>query len=90
MRKLVATLGACALVVGAPMLHAQDFITDEDILIKTPEGVTLSAFVARPRDESRKLPAALQFTIYADRSAMSKALVTSIVRRSPRARRARR
>ena len=56
------------------MLHAQDFITDEDILIKTPEGVTLSAFVARPRDESRKLPAALQFTIYADRSAMSKAL----------------
>ena len=56
------------------MLHAQDFITDEDVLIKTPEGVTLSAFVARPRDESRKLPAALQFTIYADRSAMSKAL----------------
>jgi putative CocE/NonD family hydrolase len=56
------------------MLHAQDFITDEDVLIKTPAGVTLSAFVARPRDESRKLPAALQFTIYADRSAMSKAL----------------
>ena len=34
----------------------------------------MSAFVALPRDAAGKLPAALQFTIYADRSAMSKAL----------------
>ena len=77
MRKLTATLAACALVLVAPVLRAQDFITDEDVLIKTPDGATLSAFVARPRDESRKLPAALQFTIYADRSAMSKALAAA-------------
>jgi len=48
-------------------------VTDEDILIKTPDGATISAFVVRPRGVSRKLPAALQFTIHAERAAVSRA-----------------
>lgn len=44
---------------------------------RTPDGATRSAFVVRPRDESRKLPAALQFTIYAERSAISRAIAVS-------------
>jgi uncharacterized protein len=73
--KLAAALAVWAVLV-APAVRAQDYITDEDVLIKTPHGATISAFVVRPRDESRKLPAALQFTIYADanRSALSKAI----------------
>jgi predicted acyl esterase len=47
-------------VFGAPV-RAQDYIVDEDVLIKTPDGATISAFVVRPKDESRKLPAAKYF-----------------------------
>jgi putative CocE/NonD family hydrolase len=65
--------GAVALLVAGAVL-AEDSVTDEDVLIETPGGVEISAFVARPKDESRKLPAALQFTIYADRSALPRAL----------------
>ena len=63
-------------VAAVVPVRAQDYIVDEDVLIKTPDGATLSAFVVRPKDESRKLPAALQFTIYADaeRSTISKAI----------------
>ena len=78
--RLVTTLGACAVFAAATAIpvRAQDSVTDEDVLIKTPDGATLSAFVVRPRDASRKLPAALQFTIYADRStALPKALAAA-------------
>lgn len=74
--RLVAALSLWAVIVaaaGSPV-RAQDYVVDEDVLIKTPDGATLSAFVVRPKDESRKLPAALQFTIYAERSAISKAI----------------
>jgi uncharacterized protein len=67
-------LAACVVLAAATAASAQDFITDENVLIKTPDGASISAFVARPRDESQKLPTALQFTIYAERAAMSKAL----------------
>ena len=63
----VSVLPLCA--VGTD----EDYITDENVLIKTPDGAQLSAFVVRPRDESRKLPAAMQFTIYADPAALQKA-----------------
>lgn len=74
--KLGIAVGALAVIVAtaAVSVRAQDSVTDEDVLIKTPDGATISAFVARPREASGKLPAALQFTIYADRSAMSKAV----------------
>ncbi len=78
--RLATTLGACAVFVAATAIpvRAQDSVTDEDVLIETPDGATISAFVVRPRDASRKLPAALQFTIYADRAtALPKALAAA-------------
>jgi uncharacterized protein len=76
--RLAAALSMWAAIVAAAVIpaRAQDYVVDEDVLIKTPDGATLSAFVVRPKDESRKLPAALQFTIYADaeRSTISKAI----------------
>jgi putative CocE/NonD family hydrolase len=78
--RLATTLGACAVLIAAAAIpvRAQDSVTDEDVLIETPDGATISAFVVRPRDASRKLPAALQFTIYADRStALPKALAAA-------------
>ncbi len=51
----------------------EDYISDENVLIKSGDAAQISAFVVRPRDETRKLPAALQFTIYADRSALKRA-----------------
>jgi putative CocE/NonD family hydrolase len=72
---VVAFVGWVVFVaVSVAPVQAQDSIADDDVLIRTPDGATISAFVARPRDASRKLPAALQFTIYADGAAMSKAL----------------
>jgi hypothetical protein len=38
----------------------------EDVLVKTPSGVTISTIVVRKRDETQKRPSALQFSIYAD------------------------
>ena len=49
-----------------PETLASRFIIEPDVLIKTKEGVTLSAVVVRPRNAEKKLPAAFQFTIYAD------------------------
>jgi uncharacterized protein len=74
--RFAAVLSLWAVLVAAAVtpVRAQDYVVDENVLIKTPDGATLSAFVVRPRDESRKLPAALQFTIYAEPSAISKAI----------------
>ena len=67
--KLAIALGAWASFLAANAYAADE----EDVLIRTPDGAQISAFVVRPKDASRKLPAALQFTIYADPSALSKA-----------------
>jgi uncharacterized protein len=79
--KLAAALAVwtALVVLHAAPVRAQDYVTDEDVLIKTADGATISAFVVRPRQMSGKLPAALLFTIYADaeRSALSKAIAAA-------------
>ena len=40
------------------------YIIEPDVLIKTRDGVTLSAVVVRPRTASKPLPTLLEFTIY--------------------------
>ncbi len=42
------------------------YITDWDVLIKTRDGANISAVIVRPRDDSKRLPALLEFTIYVD------------------------
>lgn len=42
------------------------YLIDEDVLILTPENVTLSAVVVRSRRAAGPLPAAMMFTIYTD------------------------
>jgi len=41
---------------------------DASVLIQTPEGVTLSATLVRPRNALEVLPTAMWFTIYSDRA----------------------
>jgi putative CocE/NonD family hydrolase len=45
---------------------ARRYIIEPDVLIKTPEGTTLSAVLVRPRAASKPLPTLLEFTIYVD------------------------
>jgi hypothetical protein len=73
---LAAALTACAMFFAAVTVpaRAQDYVVDEDVLIRTPDGATISAIVVRPKDDSRKLPTALQFTIYAERAVISRAI----------------
>ncbi len=40
------------------------YVVDPNVQIRTPDGVTLTAVVVRPRGASGKLPALLEFTIY--------------------------
>jgi len=51
-------------------LNAEDdsrrYVIEWDVLIETPDGASISAVVVRPKDDSRKLPALLEFTIYVD------------------------
>ena len=44
--------------------HARRYLIDEDVLIRTPDGATLSAIVVRPRLAAQRLPALLTFSIY--------------------------
>ena len=46
MTKLAIALGAWAVLTAAGAL-AQDSITDENVLIRTPDGAQISAFVVR-------------------------------------------
>lgn len=51
------------------LMHADDqrrYIIQDSVLIKTPEGITLSAMVVRKRTTSIPAPATLYFTIYTD------------------------
>ena len=45
---------------------ARRYVLQDDVLIKSPKGVTLSAVVARKRGVANPVPAILRFTIYAD------------------------
>ena len=53
-----------------PALVAQDearrYTVEQNVAVKTPDGATVCAVVVRPRDAKGRLPALLQFTIYAD------------------------
>ena len=40
------------------------YTTEQDVLIRTPGGASISAIVVRPRNAAGKLPALLEFTIY--------------------------
>lgn len=42
------------------------YIIEKDIPVKTPDGGTVCALVVRPGNQSARLPALLEFTIYAD------------------------
>ena len=57
----------------APLLVAEDdrrrYIIDRDIQLKTPDAATVCAMVVRQRSATRRLPALLNFTIYADSEA---------------------
>ncbi|MCK0068104.1 CocE/NonD family hydrolase [Kordiimonas laminariae] len=57
-----------AVIPASKPLQEEDidrrYITDRNVLIKTPEGITLSAVVVRPRGVAEPMPAALNFTIY--------------------------
>ena len=40
------------------------YTTEENVLIRTPDGASISALVVRPRNAPKVLPALLEFTIY--------------------------
>jgi putative CocE/NonD family hydrolase len=48
------------------------YVTDWDVLIKTPDGANISAVVVRPNTETKPLPALLEFTIYVDSHTFAK------------------
>jgi len=48
------------------------YVTDWDVLIKTPDGANISAVVVRPKDDSKPLPTLLEFTIYVDSRTFAK------------------
>lgn len=45
---------------------ARRYVTDRDVQVPTPDGATVCAIVVRVRAQTERLPALLQFTIYAD------------------------
>jgi uncharacterized protein len=51
-------------------LNAEDdsrrYDIEWDVLIETPDKASISAVVVRPKDDSKRLPALLEFTIYVD------------------------
>jgi uncharacterized protein len=55
--------------VVAPLVAEDDrrrYIIDKDIRVRMPDGGTVCAMVVRERSATRRLPALLNFTIYAD------------------------
>lgn len=55
--------------LAAPLIAEDDlrrYIIDRDVRVKTADGATVCALVVRPRSVSGRLPALLNFTIYAD------------------------
>jgi len=47
-------------------IHSEDFIINTDVLIKTSNGITLSAVIVRHKKMDKPHPTALQFHIYTD------------------------
>ncbi|MEP1447649.1 MAG: CocE/NonD family hydrolase [Paraglaciecola sp.] len=57
------------LPIVVPMIAAEEnkrYVVDTDVLIKTPDGASISALVVRKRGDTQKRASAMQFTIYAD------------------------
>jgi len=57
------------LPIAKPMVadeQNQRYLVQTDVLIKTPDGSTISAIVVRKRGDTQKRPTAFQFSIYAD------------------------
>lgn len=52
----------------------------EDVLIRTPDGATLSSIVARPRGARNPLPAVLVFNIYTDEARNRQLAITAAAR----------
>jgi len=55
--------------LAAPLVEEDDarrYAIDRDIQVRTPDGATVCAMVVRPRSAPGRLPALLNFTIYAD------------------------
>ncbi len=53
----------------APLIAEDDgrrYVVDRDVAVRTLDGATVCALVVRPRTASGRLPALLNFTIYAD------------------------
>ena len=60
---------ALAPMVVAPLVAEDDlrrYIIDKNIPVRMPDGATVCAMVVRQRSATRRLPALLNFTIYAD------------------------
>ena len=59
--------------LAAPLVREDDrrrYAIDTDIQVKTPDSATVCAMVWRPRAAPSRLPALLQFTIYADTTSL--------------------
>jgi len=57
------------LPIAVPLVTAEQnkrYKVFSDVLIKTPDGVTISAIVVKKRGDNKKRPTAFQFSIYAD------------------------
>jgi uncharacterized protein len=55
--------------LARPLIDEDDrrrYIVERNVSVKTPDGATVCAMVVRPRSPTRRLPALLDFTIYAD------------------------
>lgn len=44
--------------------YRRRYTTEKDVLIRTPDGASISAMVVRPRNDAKVLPTLLEFTIY--------------------------
>jgi len=57
------------LPIALPLIKAERlkrYHVQTDVLVKTPDGATISAIVVRKKGDNQKRPAAFQFSIYAD------------------------
>ena len=58
--------------LAAPLVAEDDrrrYLIDRTVEVRTPDAATVCAMVVRPRSATRRLPALLNFTIYADSDA---------------------
>ncbi len=63
------------LPIALPLLKIEQnkrYEVQTDVLIKTPDGATISAIIVKKRDDAQKRPTAFQFSIYADEAWQTK------------------